>query len=139
MVYCGLYPSEGQDFSELRDALEKLSINDPSFEFTAETSDALGFGFRCGFLGLLHMEIIQQRLENECDVDLVQTAPNVTYHIVTSNGELLEIHKPQDVPDSGDIEEFRQPIVRVNFVVPIEYIGQVMKLSQDRRGLQRGT
>ncbi len=139
MVYCGLYPSEGQDFSELRDALEKLSINDPSFEFAAETSDALGFGFRCGFLGLLHMEISQQRLENECDLELVQTAPNVTYHIITRNGELLEIHKPQDVPDSGDIEEFRQPIVRVNFVVPIEFIGQVMKLSQDRRGLQRGT
>lgn len=139
MVYCGLYPSDGQDFSELRDALEKLSINDPSFEFAPETSDALGFGFRCGFLGLLHMEIVQQRLENECDVDLVQTAPNVTYEVVTRKGDTIEIHKPQDVPDSGDIEEFRQPIVRVNFVVPIDQIGQVMKLSQDRRGLQRGT
>ena len=139
MVYCGLYPSEGQDFSELRDALEKLSINDPSFEFAPETSDALGFGFRCGFLGLLHMEIIQQRLENECDVDLVQTAPNVTYLIKTKRGEEIEVHKPQDVPDSGDIEEFHQPIVRVNFVVPTEFIGQVMKLSQDRRGVQRGT
>jgi GTP-binding protein LepA len=139
MVYCGLYPSEGQDFSELRDALEKLSINDPSFEFSPETSEALGFGFRCGFLGLLHMEIIQQRLENECDVDLVQTAPNVTYLITTKRGEELEIHKPQDVPDSGDIEEFKQPIVRVNFVVPTDQIGQVMKLSQDRRGIQRST
>ncbi len=139
MVYCGLYPSDGQDFSELRDALEKLSINDPSFEFTPETSDALGFGFRCGFLGLLHMEIIQQRLEDECDVDLVQTAPNVTYEVVTKKGETLEIHKPQDVPDQGEIEEFRQPIVRVNFVVPTEYIGQIMKLCQDRRGVQRGT
>lgn len=139
MVYCGLYPSDGQDFTELRDALEKLSINDPSFEFSPETSDALGFGFRCGFLGLLHMEIIQQRLENECDVDLVQTAPNVTYLITTKRGTDLEIHKPQDVPDSGDIEEFKQPIVRVNFVVPTEQIGQVMKLCQDRRGIQRGT
>ncbi|GIX00992.1 MAG: elongation factor 4 1 [Pirellulaceae bacterium] len=139
MVYCGLYPSDGQDFSELRDALEKLSINDPSFEFTPETSDALGFGFRCGFLGLLHMEIIQQRLEDECDVDLVQTAPNVTYEVVTKKGETLEIHKPQDVPDQGDIAEFRQPIVRVNFVVPTECIGQVMKLCQDRRGIQRST
>jgi GTP-binding protein LepA len=139
MVYCGLYPSEGQDFTELRDALEKLSINDPSFEFVAETSDALGFGFRCGFLGLLHMEIIQQRLENECDVDLIQTAPNVTYWITNKQGAELEIHKPQDVPDSGDIEEFKQPIVRVNFVVPIDQIGQVMKLCQDRRGVQRGT
>lgn len=139
MVYCGLYPSEGQDFTELRDALEKLSINDPSFEFQAETSDALGFGFRCGFLGLLHMEIIQQRLENECDVDLIQTAPNVTYYVTNKRGEELEIHKPQDVPDSGDIEEFKQPIVRVNFLVPIDQIGQVMKLCQDRRGVQRGT
>lgn len=137
MVYCGLYPSDGQDFSELRDALEKLSINDPSFEFAPETSEALGFGFRCGFLGLLHMEIIQQRLENECDIDLVQTAPNVTYEIVKRGGETLEIHRPQEVPDSGEIEEFRQPIVRVNFVLPTEYIGVVMKLCQDRRGILR--
>lgn len=139
MVYCGLYPSDGQDFSELRDALEKLSINDPSFEFAPETSEALGFGFRCGFLGLLHMEIVQQRLENECDVDLVQTAPNVTYEVLNRKGEIVEIHKPQDVPDPGDIEEFRQPIVRVNFVVPIDQIGQVIKLCQDRRGVQKGT
>jgi GTP-binding protein LepA len=138
MVYCGLYPSDGQDFSELRDALEKLSINDPSFEFAPETSEALGFGFRCGFLGLLHMEIIQQRLENECNIDLVQTAPNVTYEIITRGGDKLEIHRPQEVPESGDIEEFRQPIVRVNFVLPIEYIGVVMKLCQDRRGILRG-
>jgi GTP-binding protein LepA len=138
MVYCGLYPSDGQDFSELRDALEKLSINDPSFEFAPETSEALGFGFRCGFLGLLHMEIIQQRLENECDIDLVQTAPNVTYEIIKRGGEKLEIHRPQEVPDSGEIEEFRQPIVRVNFVLPTEYIGVVMKLCQDRRGVLRG-
>ena len=138
MVYCGLYPSDGQDFSELRDALEKLSINDPSFEFAPETSEALGFGFRCGVLGLLHMDIIQQRLENECDIDLVQTAPNVTYEIVKRGGETLEIHRPQEVPDSGEIEEFRQPIVRVNFVLPTEYIGVVMKLCQDRRGILRG-
>ncbi|MEM8735614.1 MAG: translation elongation factor 4 [Planctomycetota bacterium] len=139
MVYCGLFPSDGQDFKELREALEKLSINDPSFEFAAETSEALGFGFRCGFLGLLHMEIIQQRLEDECDVDLVQTAPNVTYYILNTKGEELEIHKPQDVPDPHEIEEFKQPIVRVNFVVPTEQIGQVMRLCQDRRGIQRGT
>jgi GTP-binding protein LepA len=99
MVYCGLFPSDGQDFTELREALERLAINDPSFDFEPETSDALGFGFRCGFLGLLHMEIVQQRLEQESDVDLVQTAPNVTYEIVTKNGETLTIHKPQDVPD----------------------------------------
>jgi GTP-binding protein LepA len=134
MVYCGLYPSDGQNFEELRDALTKLSINDPSFEFEPETSDALGFGFRCGFLGLLHMEIIQQRLEGESNLDLVQTAPNVTYQILTTNGELLEIHNPQQVPDAGQIEEFRQPVVRVNFVLPTEVIGPVMQLSTDRRG-----
>ena len=111
------------------------AINDPSFEFEPETSDALGFGFRCGFLGLLHMEIVQQRLEGEADIDLVQTAPNVTYEILTTNGETLEIHKPQKVPDAGEIEEFRQPIVRVNFVLPTESIGPVMKLCTDRRGV----
>ncbi len=139
MVYCGLYPSDGQDFTELRDALEKLSINDPSFEFTPETSDALGFGFRCGFLGLLHMEIIQQRLEQEANVDLVQTAPNVTYEILNKRGETIEVHRPQEVPDAGDIEEFRQPIVRVNFLLPSDYIGTVMKLCQERRGVYKAT
>ncbi|MDX1948846.1 MAG: translation elongation factor 4, partial [Pirellulaceae bacterium] len=135
MVYCGLYPSDGQDFTELRDALEKLSINDPSFEFEPETSDALGFGFRCGFLGLLHMEIVQQRLEGESNVDLIQTAPNVTYEIRKKNGEVQTIHKPQEVPDSGQIDEFRQPIVRVNLIQPVEFIGPVMRLCQDRRGV----
>ena len=139
MVYCGLYPSDGQDFTELRDALTKLSINDPSFEFNPESSDALGFGFRCGFLGLLHMEIVQQRLEQEADIDLVQTAPNVTYEVLTKQGKVLEIHRPQEVPDSGDIEEFRQPIVRVNLMQPEEYVGAVMKLCQERRGIQKNT
>jgi GTP-binding protein LepA len=137
MVYCGLFPSDGQNFSELRDALERLAVNDPSFEFEPETSDALGFGFRCGFLGLLHMEIIQQRLENESDIDLVQTAPNVTYEIVNKRGETISIHKPQDVPDPGDIEEFRQPIVRCSVIVPNDFIGAVMKLCQERRGIQQ--
>lgn len=137
MVYCGLFPSDGQDFSELRDALERLAINDPSFEFEPETSDALGFGFRCGFLGLLHMEIVQQRLENEADIDLVQTAPNVTYEVVNKRGETISIHKPQDVPDPGDIEEFRQPIVRCSVIVPSDFIGPVMKLCQERRGIQK--
>ena len=138
MVYCGLFPSDGQDFSDLRDALEKLAMNDPSFEFEPETSDALGFGFRCGFLGLLHMEIVQQRLEQESDIDLVQTAPNVTYEIIDKRGQTRIIHKPQDVPEPGDIEEFRQPIVRCNVVVPAEFIGAVIKLCQERRGIQRG-
>ena len=139
MVYCGLYPSDGQDFSELRDALNKLAINDPSFEFEPESSDALGFGFRCGFLGLLHMEIVQQRLEQESDVDLVQTAPNVTYEIVDTSGEVLAIHRPQQVPEAGDIDEFRQPIVRVKIVLPTECIGPAMKLCQDRRGAYKNT
>lgn len=139
MVYCGLFPADGQDFAELREALERLSINDPSFEFQPETSEALGFGFRCGFLGLLHMEIIQQRLEQEANVDLVQTAPNVTYQITTTNGEELVIHRPQEVPDAGDIAEFRQPIVRVSVILPTDSIGPVMKLCQDRRGVHRST
>lgn len=139
MVYCGLYPSDGQDFSELRDALNKLAINDPSFEFSPESSEALGFGFRCGFLGMLHMEVVQQRLEQESDVDLVQTAPNVTYQVLTKRGETLDIHRPQEVPDPGEIEEFRQPIVRVNLIQPQEYVGPVMKLCQERRGIQQST
>ncbi|MBL9166060.1 MAG: elongation factor 4 [Planctomycetaceae bacterium] len=134
MVFCGLYPSDGQDFKQLREALDKLQINDPSFDFEPETSDALGFGFRCGFLGLLHMEIVQQRLEEEADIDLVQTAPNVTYEILTKSGETLEVHTPQRVPDHGEIEEFRQPIVRVNFILPTDYIGGIMKICADRRG-----
>jgi GTP-binding protein LepA len=134
MVFCGLYPSDGENFEELRESLTKLSINDPSFEFEPETSDALGFGFRCGFLGLLHMEIVQQRLEKEADLDLVQTAPNVTYEILTKNGELLRIYNPQQVPDAGDIEEFRQPIVKVSFILPTEAIGLVHQLCNDRRG-----
>ena len=137
MVYCGLYPSDGQDFKELREALEKLAINDPSFEFSPESSEALGFGFRCGFLGMLHMEVVQQRLEQESDVDLVQTAPNVTYEIVTKQGETLAIHRPQEVPDAGDIQEFRQPIVRVNLIQPEEFVGPVMKLCNERRGIQK--
>lgn len=135
MVYCGLYPSEGENFEELRESLERLAINDPSFEFQPESSEALGFGFRCGFLGLLHMEIIQQRLEQEADLDLVQTAPNVTYQLLLKNGKTLEIRNPQDVPDTGQIEEFRQPIVRCNFLVPVEFIGPVMQLCSDRRGV----
>jgi GTP-binding protein LepA len=139
MVFCGLYPSDGQDFEELRDALNKLAINDPSFEFEPETSDALGFGFRCGFLGLLHMEIVQQRLEGEADVDLVQTAPNVTYEVITTADETLRIYNPQRVPDAGSIKEFRQPIVRVNFILPSSDIGPIMQLCNDKRGVYHKT
>ncbi|MCA9099962.1 MAG: translation elongation factor 4 [Planctomycetales bacterium] len=133
MVYCGLYPADGENFEELREALTKLHLNDSSFEFAPETSDALGFGFRCGFLGLLHMEIIQQRLEREEDLDLVQTAPNVTYEIQTKTGETIQVFNPQQVPDAGKIEEIRQPIVRANFILPADYIGPVMQLCTEKR------
>ncbi len=140
MVFCGMYPTENREFEKLRDELERMSLNDASFSFAPETSDALGFGFRCGFLGMLHMEIIQQRLEREADVDLIQTAPNVTYEIVKRNtGEVLHIDNPVDVPDAGDIEEFREPIARVNFILPSENIGAIMQLCEDRRGIYKST
>src|SRR5690606_15033550 len=113
--------------------------NDASFTFLAETSEALGFGFRCGFLGMLHMEIIQQRLEREQDIDLIQTAPNVTYELLLRNGEVQLIDNPQNVPDAGQIDEFREPVARVTFIIPIEYIGPIMQLCQDRRGTYRST
>ena len=139
MVFCGMYPINAMDFEKVRDELQKLSLNDASFSFVPETSDALGFGFRCGFLGMLHMEIIQQRLEREQQVDLIQTAPNVTYEIMTRTGEVIKIDNPQEVPESGDIEEFREPIARVSFILPTEYVGVIMQLSQDRRGVYINT
>jgi GTP-binding protein LepA len=139
MVFCGMYPTEATDFEKLREELQKLSLNDSSFTFTPETSDALGFGFRCGFLGMLHMEIIQQRLEREQDIDLIQTAPNVTYEILTHSGTVLTIDNPQQVPDSGQIDEFREPIARVTFILPAENIGSVLQLCEDRRGIYKST
>jgi len=140
MVFCGMYPTDNADFEKLREELERLSLNDASFSFSPETSDALGFGFRCGFLGMLHMEIIQQRLEHENDVDLIQTAPNVTYEIELRNtGELLHIDNPVDVPDAGEIEEFREPIARVTFILPSGDIGVIMQLCEDRRGTYKST
>ncbi len=140
MVFCGMYPTENRDFEKLRDELERMSLNDASFSFAPETSDALGFGFRCGFLGMLHMEIIQQRLEREADVDLIQTAPNVTYEVVRRNtAEVLHIDNPVDVPDAGDIEEFREPIARVTFILPSDNIGTVMQMCEDRRGIYKST
>lgn len=135
MVFCGMYPLEATDFEKLRGELQKLSLNDSSFSFVPETSDALGFGFRCGFLGMLHMEIVQQRLEKEQDIDLIQTAPNVTYQILKTNGELETIDNPQEVPDAGQIQEFREPIAKVTFIVPSENIGGIMQLCADRRGI----
>ena len=139
MVFCGMYPTDADDFEKLRQELHRLCLNDSSFTFQPETSEALGFGFRCGFLGLLHMEIIQQRLEREAGVDLVQTAPNVTYEIKTRHGETSTIDNPQDVPDAGIIEEFREPIARVAFIVPAENIGTIMQMCEDRRGLYKNT
>lgn len=134
MVYSGLYPVNNSDFEVLREALGKLRLNDSSFSYAPESSEGLGFGFRCGFLGMLHREIIQQRLERECDIELVQTAPNVTYEILTRQGEILAIDNPQKVPDAGQIEEFREPIVRISFLVPSENIGDIMKMCTDRLG-----
>jgi GTP-binding protein LepA len=170
MVFCDFYPAtsedgEGSDFEELRDAVEKLSLNDSSFTFTPVHSEALGFGYRCGFLGLLHMDIIQERLEREGGVEIVQTAPTVSYHVVVrsreavtgANGQvllsvdpqseyytnipegaqLLEVHNPADLPDMGQIEEIREPLCRVEIMLPKEYIGDIMKLCLDRRGIYK--
>jgi GTP-binding protein LepA len=139
MVFCGMYPVDATDFETLRDELQKINLNDAAFTFTPETSDALGFGFRCGFLGLLHMEVLQQRLEQEADVDLIQTAPNVTYEILTRDGRTLHIDNPVDVPDAGQIEEFREPIAKVTFILPAENIGGIMQLCEDRRGVYKHT
>jgi GTP-binding protein LepA len=134
MVFSGLYPVNNNDFETLREALAKLKLNDSSFTYQPEVSEGLGFGFRCGFLGMLHREIIQQRLERDSDLDLVQTAPNVTYEILTRKGEILSIDSPQKVPDAGQIEEFREPIVRISFLLPAENIGDLMQLCSERRG-----
>jgi GTP-binding protein LepA len=134
MVYSGLFPVNNNEFEDLRLALSKLRLNDSSFSFTPEVSDGLGFGFRCGFLGMLHREIIQQRLERESDLDLIQTAPNVTYEIEKVGGEVIQVHGPQDVPDGGGIKEFREPIVRISFLIPAENIGDLMSMCTERRG-----
>jgi GTP-binding protein LepA len=135
MVFSGLYPVNNNDFEILREALGKLRLNDASFTYQPENSEGLGFGFRCGFLGMLHREIIQQRLERDSALELVQTAPNVTYEILTRKGEILTIDNPQKVPDTGQIEEFREPFVRISFLVPSENIGDIMQLCTERRGI----
>ncbi len=135
MVYCGLYPTYPKDFEALRKALQTLRLNDASFTFVPETSEALGFGFRCGFLGLLHMEIVQERLERDSDVDLVQTAPNVTYEILKTDGTTVRVEKPSDVPDPNYIEEFREPITRCSMIIPHESVGSMMKLCTEKRGV----
>ncbi|QDT33045.1 translation elongation factor 4 [Thalassoglobus polymorphus] len=139
MVFCGMYPIDATDFEKLRYELDRMALNDASFSFIPETSDALGFGFRCGFLGMLHMEIIQQRLEQEADVGLIQTAPNVTYELKLNSGEVIKLDNPADVPESGNIDEFREPIAKVTFILPADKIGAVMQLCADRRGIYFNT
>jgi len=135
MVYCGLYPVENDEYEGLRDALEKLQLNDAALVFEPETSAALGFGFRCGFLGLLHMEIIQERLEREYDQNLIATAPSVVYRVLKTNGDVLEVDNPALVPPAGEIELIEEPYVRATIVTPGDYVGPIMELCQERRGL----
>ena len=139
MVFCDFYPGPGTDTGVLREAMKKLWLNDSSFSYQPATSDALGIGFRCGFLGLLHMKIIQERLERESDVNVVQTAPTVTYEIELTNGDVKHIESPSELPDRSRINELREPFVTCNVVIPAECVGPIMKLSQDRRGLYRRT
>ena len=138
MVYCGLYPADGAKYNDLRDALEKLQLNDAALQFEAETSVALGFGFRCGFLGLLHLEIIQERLEREYNLDLVTTAPGVVYHIYKTNGEMVEVTNPSNLPDPSEIERMEEPIVSAEIMVTTEFVGAIMTLCQERRGVHLG-
>ncbi|MGE0348814.1 translation elongation factor 4 [Hydrogenophaga sp.] len=135
-VFAGLYPTEANQYDALRDALEKLKLNDASLHYEPEVSQALGFGFRCGFLGLLHMEIVQERLEREFDQDLITTAPSVVYQVVKPDGELIMVENPSKMPDQGRIEEIREPIVTVHLYMPQEYVGAVMTLANQKRGLQ---
>ena len=136
VVFCGLFPVDAADFEDLRAAMGKLRLNDASFSFEMETSAALGFGFRCGFLGLLHLEIIQERLEREFDLDLIATAPSVVYELSMRNGEETQLHNPADMPDLTHIEEIREPWIRATILTPDDYLGSILKLCQDRRGVQ---
>ncbi|HVL94319.1 MAG TPA: translation elongation factor 4 [Solirubrobacteraceae bacterium] len=138
MVYCGLFPIEQNQFPELRDALEKLTLNDAALMWEPETSDALGFGFRCGFLGLLHMDIVRERLEREYDLDLMATMPSVAFEVEQTDGTVIEVHNPTDYPDPSKIAEVREPYVRGSILAPKDYIGQIMELCQEKRGIHQG-
>jgi GTP-binding protein LepA len=135
-VFAGLFPISSEDYEDLREALRKLRLNDAALHFEPESSEALGFGFRCGFLGMLHMEIVQERLEREYDIDLITTAPTVIYEVLTKKGEVIEIDNPSSLPDISQIEEVREPIIRANILVPQEHVGAVMKLCLEKRGVQ---
>jgi GTP-binding protein LepA len=136
VVFCGLFPVDANHFDDLRDAIEKLALNDASFTSEMETSAALGFGFRCGFLGLLHLEVIRDRLEREYDIDLITTAPSVVYHLYMKDGELRELHNPADMPDLTYVSHIEEPRIKATILVPDDYLGDVLKLCQDRRGIQ---
>jgi GTP-binding protein LepA len=137
VVFCGLFPTDSAQYDHLRDSLAKLRLNDASFEYEPETSAALGFGFRCGFLGLLHLEIIQERLEREFDLDLITTAPSVVYHIHLTNGEVMSLHNPVDMPDPVRIDHIGEPWIKATILVPDEYLGGVLALCEERRGVQQ--
>ncbi|KNG95194.1 translation elongation factor 4 [Pseudaestuariivita atlantica] len=136
VVFCGLFPVDSAEFEDLRDAIEKLALNDASFSYEMETSAALGFGFRCGFLGLLHLEVIRDRIEREYNIDLITTAPSVIYHIYMKDGEMIELHNPADMPDLSKVDHLEEPRIKATILVPDDYLGDVLKLCQDRRGIQ---
>src|SRR5215216_970616 len=138
MVFCGLFPMDGEDYPDFRDALEKLTLNDAALSWEPETSDALGFGFRCGFLGLLHMDIVRERLEREYDLELMATMPSVGFEVTLTTGEELEVHAPSDMPDPTKVAEIREPYVSAQILTPKEYVGAVMELCQERRGEHAG-
>ena len=136
VVFCGLFPVDANDFEDLRDAIEKLALNDASFTYEMETSAALGFGFRCGFLGLLHLEVVRDRLEREYDIDLITTAPSVIYHVHMRDGSMVELHNPADMPDLTYVDHIEEPRIKATILVPDDFLGDVLKLCQDRRGVQ---
>jgi GTP-binding protein LepA len=136
VVFCGLFPVDAAEFEDMRDAIEKLALNDASFTYEMETSAALGFGFRCGFLGLLHLEVIRDRIEREYDIDLITTAPSVIYHVYMRDGTMRELHNPADMPDLTHVDHLEEPRIKATILVPDEYLGDVLKLCQDRRGIQ---
>ncbi|MBV7380801.1 translation elongation factor 4 [Maritimibacter dapengensis] len=136
VVFCGLFPVDSNEFEDLRDAIEKLALNDASFSYEMETSAALGFGFRCGFLGLLHLEVIRDRIEREYDIELITTAPSVVYHVYMKDGTMQELHNPADMPDMTVVDHLEEPRIKATIMVPDEFLGDVLKLCQDRRGIQ---